>query len=324
MKPKNLRRIAMKLSDLFDIKYGLKAVDLNVHKDNSGSRIPLIRPSKTQKGTIAGYIERSELSEDDIFPPETLFVSCDGDGSHTYAYVSDFDFVQNSNVAVLIPKEEMSLQKKMFFSVCITKNRFRFSYGRKPRGDRLKDINLPNPPKWINESFNKCRIDLSASLLKSQTETIETATWKLFPLTYLFDIKKGKRLTKQEMTPGNTPFIGAVNKNNGETARIGQNPIHEANVITVAYDGSVGETFYQEEDFWCSDSVNVLYPKFNINKYIGLFICAILRKEAHRFNYGRKWHVDRMENTTIKLPITKQGNPDFDYMERYIKQFVLV
>src|SRR5260370_25490583 len=44
----------------------------------------------------------------------------------------------------------MSIQEKLFYARCITLNRFRFSYGRKPKGDRLKAIDLPPfPDKWI-------------------------------------------------------------------------------------------------------------------------------------------------------------------------------
>ena len=42
------------------------------------------------------------------------------------------------------------------------------------------------------------------------------------------------------------------------------------NKITVCYNGSVGETFYQDQPFLASDDVNVLYPKFDMTKEIRL------------------------------------------------------
>ena len=46
----------------------------------------------------------------------------------------------------------MSLQEKLFYSYCITNNRYKFSYGRKPKGDRLKAILLPEyPPDYVLE-----------------------------------------------------------------------------------------------------------------------------------------------------------------------------
>ena len=44
----------------------------------------------------------------------------------------------------------MCLREKLAFALHITANRFRFSYGRKPKGDRLKSVLLPSamPEQW--------------------------------------------------------------------------------------------------------------------------------------------------------------------------------
>ncbi len=135
----------------------------------------------------------------------------------------------------------------------------------------------------IKEPLNKKTVDLSIN------------TWNWFKLEDLFDLKKGKRLTKANMSKGKTPFIGAIDKNNGYREFIGQPPIHEANTISINYNGSVAEAFYQPNPFWASDDVNVLYPKFKMNKYIALFIVTLIKLEKYRFNYGRKWHLERMK-----------------------------
>ena len=41
--------------------------------------------------------------------------------------------------------------------------------------------------------------------------------------------------------------------------------------------------------------------------------------EKFRFNYGRKWNLDRMNISKIKLPVDKKGIPDFVFMENYMK-----
>lgn len=121
------------------------------------------------------------------------------------------------------------------------------------------------------------------------------------------------------MTEGDTPFIGSSDTNNGLTATIGQPPMHKANTISVCYNGSVAEAFYQPKDYWATDDVNVLYPKFTLNQYIALFLTTLIRKEKYRYNYGRKWHLGRMNESTIKLPVDESGKPDWSYMENYIK-----
>ena len=164
-----------------------------------------------------------------------------------------------------------------------------------------------------NINFNK-----KIPKIKNSNE-INVSKWKEFTLDYLFEIKKGKRLTKEDFIEGNTPFIGAIDSNNGYREFIGQEPIHEGNTITVNYNGSVAEAFFQPNPFWASDDVNVLYPRFKMNQYSALFITSIIKMEKFRFNYGRKWNLDRMNISTIKLPADRYGKPDFEIMENYMK-----
>ena len=147
--------------------------------------------------------------------------------------------------------------------------------------------------------------------------------WKEFYLGRLFDIRKGKRLTSADQEEGDNNYIGAIDSNNGVANHIGQSPIHEGNTISLSYNGSVGEAFNQYEPYWATDDVNVLYFKdendASFNKYIALFICAILRKEKYRYSYGRKWVLESMRSTVIKLPATVTSKPDYMFMENYMK-----
>lgn len=134
-------------------------------------------------------------------------------------------------------------------------------------------------------------------------------TWKEFEMERLFDIKKGKRLTAADQEEGDTNYIGAIDSNNGVANHIGQKPIHSANTISLSYNGSVGEAFYQSEPYWATDDVNALYSYYEqFNKYIGLFMVAVIRQEKYKFSYGRKWTLDNMNKTKINLPI--QHNSD--------------
>ena len=147
-------------------------------------------------------------------------------------------------------------------------------------------------------------------------------TWQEYRLGDLFEIKKGKRLTSEDQTEGTTPYIGAIDSNNGIANKIGQKAIHSGNTISLSYNGSVGEAFYQPVPFWATDDVNVLYFRaengVQFNLFIGLFICSVLKKEKYRFSYGRKWTLENMNKTVIKLPTDKGNLPDWDFMEQYI------
>lgn len=141
------------LGALFEVINGIPSVEVIRSKTkDSENWVPFIRPSYRQETSIDAYVNINLIPQAKVFPAETLYVSTDGQGSHTYSYVSTFTFVPNSNVAVLIPKRKMGLQEKLFYAQCITSNRYKFSYGRKPKGDRLKSVLLPEyPPEYVLE-----------------------------------------------------------------------------------------------------------------------------------------------------------------------------
>ena len=118
---------------------------------------------------------------------------------------------------------------------------------------------------------------------------MDTSSWKWFRYDEIFEIRKGKRLTKENMTEGDIRYIGAIDSNNGLSAFIGNDSqLHQGNTISVSYNGSIGYAFYQDKEFWATDDVNVLYPKFLLNRYIAMFLCHLIEKEQYRFCYGRK------------------------------------
>lgn len=149
---------------------------------------------------------------------------------------------------------------------------------------------------------------------------INTNYWHDFLFTDIFDIVKGTRLTKAKMIDGEINYIGATAFNNGVTAKIGNKEhLHPAGTITVCYNGSIGQTFFQTEPFWATDDVNVLYPKFEITPNIARFLCVVIYKLGLKYAYIDKWTAEKMSNTIIKLPATTDNKPDWEYMENYMQ-----
>lgn len=145
------------LSSLFHMKNGIASTGLErISYKKNANWIPYIRPSYRQSTSIDAYVNRNMFMDGEVYPKNTLYVSTNGQGSHTFSYVSVGDFVPNSDVTVLLPKREMTLKEKLFYAMCITHNRFKFSYGRKPKGQKLAEILLPST---ITEEFDNINID---------------------------------------------------------------------------------------------------------------------------------------------------------------------
>lgn len=299
---------SIKISDVFDIKYGQFSTP--IQKLSTGNTALITSGSKNNG--VVGYYSIEPIYKNVLSVART--------GSVGETFFHSYDCVITSDCMVLTPKNNLTNQEIYWYVLLIKKSQNLFSYSRKITPKRLGQILIPaKVPSWIYSVKSYIPEDFTKSVISS-TLKLEVFEWKRFKYDTLFDLKKGKRLTKSEMIDGNTPFIGAIDTNNGVSDFVGQDPIFEGNTITVNYDGNgVAESYYQAIPYFALDSVNVLYPKFDLNPFIAMFLIVLIRKEKFRFNYGRKWHLGRMIESTIKLPVTPEGNPDWVFMENYIK-----
>jgi Type I restriction modification DNA specificity domain len=308
-----------KINDLFTLDYG-HSLELNrLQQSTAQDAVNFVGRAARNNGVTARTKPIPGLAPT---PAGTITVALNGQGGAGVAFLQPFPFYSGFHIMLLTPKKPMMEQEKLWWVMCITANRFRFGFGRQANRT-LKDLNLPpskDIPAWVYTTDTDCYKDAELAALEETAALLDTDNWKLFVLQDLFDVRKGQRLTKANMIPGAIPYIGASDTANGVTAQIGQEPIHKGGTISVSYNGSVAEAFFQPEPYWATDDVNVLYPKgFNLTPDIALFICTVIRLEKYRFNYGRKWHLERMRESVIKLPATEAGEPDWAYMERYIK-----
>lgn len=259
----------------------------------------------------------------DVTPAQAgeLSVALSGNGVLS-TFLQPEPFVCGYHVMILTARDPaMTTVEKLWWARCIWSNRYRFSYGRQANRT-LASLAVPaSVPNWVQSMHVPTHEGLTKAAGPTTALTDPTGKrWRNFQLNGLFEVRKGKRLTKADMVPGATRFIGASEKNNGVTAHIDQLARHPAGVLTVVYNGnSTGYAFYQPEPFCASDDVNVLYPKVVLDKWSLLFIAAVIRHGRTRYTYGYKWTMTRMQATKIRLPATAGGAPDFAYMTAFMR-----
>lgn len=328
-----------KLIDIFIVKGGY----YNKKPEHSISgTIPFLASSESNNGVTEHYSINDICAWDKVGNPDN---SLDGkiysgkciavtvNGSVCNAYYQKEDFTCSHDITALYAKNHlMTPEQALFVCTVIMAEKYRWSYGRKPHDVKKfgrSIIKLPalenGEVDWEYMSVFVKSLNykpLTTSNRTSLSPKLSDTVWMEYVLNDLFEIKKGKRLTSEDQTEGMTPYIGAIDSKNGVANKIGQEAIHDGNTISLSYNGSVGEAFYQPVPFWATDDVNVLYfrPENGVafNKYIALFICTVLRQEKYRYSYGRKWVLENMKSTLIKLP-TKEDRPDWTFMENYIK-----
>lgn len=308
-----------KLNELFEVTYGHK-LDLNKMTllPRAKGGINFVGRSSQNHG-VSGTV--SPLKG--LPPYEAGLITVALGGTKLLSsFVQEHSFYTAQNVAVLYPRSEMTFAEKLFVCIAIRHNRFKYSAFGREANRTLRELLIPDLsefPTWVRHGSVESIEGRLTAARKGTTPALLPQTWKQFDLSALFSFKKGRRLTKADMLRGTVPFIGAVDKNNGLTAHVAQQPLHPGNTITVNYNGNgVAEAFYQPVPYRCSDDVNVLYPLFDLNPARALFVTTVIRREKYRFSYGRKWHLDRMKSSTISLPATANGEPDWEYMEDYV------
>lgn len=297
------------LNELFEVTYGNK---FDLKQMNPEKReVAFIGRTAKNNGVVA-FVEKIDQEP---YPAGLITVNLGG--AVLESFVQLYPFYTAQNIAVLKPRRAMTEKERIYYCFAIRANRFRYGAFGREANRTLRTLLVPREMPKSFLQVNVKEIVPTPILQKELSLQNKKQSW--FALGDLFDLKKGKRLTKEDMRSGETPFIGSTELDNGVTAHIDEPPIHIGNTISVTYNGSVAEAFYQPEDFWASDDVNVLYPKFALNPYIALFLISVIRKEKYRYNYGRKWHLERMRESKIKLPVDKDSNPDWQFMEDYIK-----
>lgn len=304
----------MKICDLFDVQYGinLELVNCQLTTADDPDGVNFVARTANNNGVVARV---KRIDGKTPHPAGTL--TCAGGGSVCSTFVQKEPFYSGRDLYVLTPYAPLTLNEKLYYCMCIQNNAYRYSYGRQAN-KTLKDIEVPdNAPEWVN-----CTPIAPITTQNIRPELPHQRRWAEYRMGDLFRFVKGRRLTKADMIDGNTNFLGAISENNGVRQHIQVEPeeISAPNCITVNYNGSVGEAFYQAEPFWASDDVNILYADgWVMNKYNALFIVTVIKANRYRFSYGRKWTLEKMRDTVIKLPQAEDGTPDFVYMEEYIK-----
>ena len=308
-----------KINEIFEVKYGIN-MELNactIADDDDDDAVNFVARTESNNGVSAKV-----KPVDGKDPQPAGIITCAGGGSVLSTFLQEEPFYSGRDLYLLIPLQPMSKLAKLFCITVIKANKYRYSYGRQanvtlPFFELMLPVDSEGNPDFLYMEAYMKTLNHKPLATSNQggcgSRTLGVESWKEFVVGDYFEVKKGKRLTSEDQTEGNTLYIGAIDSNNGVANKIGQEPIHEGNTISLSYNGSVGEAFYQPEPFWATDDVNVLYfrPENGVqfNKYIALFVCAVLRQEKYRYSYGRKWVLENMKTTVIKLP-AKGEKPD--------------
>lgn len=332
------------LNDLFEIKIG-KAIDKNkiefTFKSENSFRY--ISRKETENG-LEGYLEYDLSFLNKIETPVITI------GNETAkAFVQEESFFTGTKVNILTPKFKSSKDILFFIATLMTfafKKKYSYSYTINSTKLKSEIIKLPvdskGNPDWkymknyikelwetkipnldeFRKSKNKVKIELRPIL-----------EWKEFVIKDIFNLKNSKpyHLDKLETELEELDshlktilvnYVTRTRENNGilKKFKVPETfSINNGNVISITAEGVYA--FYQAKKFITGNKVYILSPKsFVLTPYIGAFIISILNfKILDKYSYSRARIGNKILNEKVKLPVDSNENPDWEYMETYIK-----
>ncbi len=308
----------MKISDLFDVKYGvnMELSNCELVDNNDADGINFVARTASNNGVVAKVARI-----DGIEPQKAGTLSCAAGGSVLSTFLQTEPYYSGRDLYVLSPRRKMSTQEKLYWCMVIKSNTYRFNYGRQAN-KCLADIEIPDKiPEWVLET----KIDPIRTNIKEKAPEIHMKDWKEFKLggkDGLFQFENCKCGNAGELNAGNDiAYIGAKKNDNGVMKKVAYNEqlVTAGNCILFICDGqgSVGYTNYMDRDFIGSTTLTIGRNK-HLNKYNALFLVTVLDLEKPKYSYGRKYR-KHMKEIMIRLPATKEGKPDYEFMENYIK-----
>lgn len=304
----------IKISQIFDVIYGTN-LELNKLTVVKSKGIPFV--SRTEKNNgVTAFVENIEGVQPN--PPMTISVALTG--TVLEAFYQPEEYYSGRDICYLKPKTNLTLNEMLFYATCIRKNQFKYSYGR-GANKTIRDLIVPD----LNQipANVKTYTMKTVGVKSSAPNLINLSNWNCIQLDKLFSIERGNCGTLGLICDdfGVNPIVSASEYNNGINNYTNEPTNYNKNTITVALNGSVGASFYQNGDYLATNDVAVLKPLFEeFNQNIGLILVTMISSVVKmKFSYGRKCTPTELRKLVIKLPF-KEGRIDWNEIENISKQ----
>ena len=310
--------VNLRFNALFHIGYGthfdFKQMRQTSADDPDG--ISFVSRSRQNLG-VAAYVKSYKGTR----PLDAGLITVALGGSYLLsAFVQERPFYTAQNVAVLTPKTHLTFTQKIFYCLCLSRNRPRYSAFGREANRTLGQIEVPKDLPLCFQDIQLENVGPSSHAMFATSVRLSSVPWKDFQLSELFEIKGTKTTTITKLEShgiGSHPYVTTRATNNG--VRGFYDYCTERGNVLVVDSAVLGYCSYQPDDFSASDHVEQLIPKVELNQYSGMFLTTILNHNQYLFSYGRKASQRRLTKTWIKLPSTSDGRPDWQFMERFIK-----
>ncbi len=288
-----------KINDFFVVKKGMGAY----REQLAVGQTPLISATNFNNGVNA------LVEHEPIFKAPAITV----ERVTGQAFVQLIDFITvPDDLAVLVPRKEVSLEFLYSIASQINLTKWRYSYGRKLTPPRIENIEIQNV------SLKK-KVNLDSYFPKKHKKILikYQAKFSEVPTSKFFNIERGDFHAIDQLDSGNTPTVSRTIEDNGVVGyfEIPENAkTYPKGTITVSTVS--GHAFLQLRDFIATDNVLILSPQKKLNLTTLFFIAVMLNRERWRFSYGRQAYKRVFDKSNIFMPMKTKDEIDEKIIEK--------
>lgn len=114
------------------------------------------------------------------------------------------------------------------------------------------------------------------------------------------------------------PYIVRSKFDNGIKYRVSKLSLQTSPAGVISFGAENSAFFYQEEE-WCSGRDIYYIDTRSLSPHTCRFIVTCLQKIATKYSYNYGLFPNLLKEEFITLPTTSDFNPDWDYMEEYMR-----
>ena len=334
---KNIQWSEFVFEDIFKINSTNSGIDKNKLNEEKGI-IPYITRSDKNNG-IDFFIG----SQNEKFKQDNGNVITIGLDTQTVFYQSH-SFYTGQNIQIL-SNDNLNYFSSQFLIPLIKIQMEKFNWGgngatltRLKRSKLILPIDSKGKPDYAfmeqfmlkkeQDKINKFHNHIAKRIVQvkdfQEVEPLSQKKWKEFKIVDLFDFEKGDQNNMMGVEKGFIPLVSAKKGENGykDFAIQSKKKLYSKNSLTLNNDGDggAGISFYQPSDYLLDCHVTALFSKNKLSKQILLFISRCITIQRDKFGHGYSITSNRLKAFIIMLPIDKEGQADYDYMENYIKK----
>lgn len=152
-------------------------------------------------------------------------------------------------------------------------------------------------------------------------KTLQQCDWRAYRMNEIFIIQTGANVSKSHLNEGRIPRITATDVNNGvdlfSNNSENKNFRTYENCVSISF---LGSCFYQPYKASYDMKIhNITLRDRPFNKYIALFVANQCKRTCSQVTYGNQMSSTDLQNQFIYLPSTPNGEPDYAFMEEYMR-----